>query len=112
NSGIRTPELMLLFGLGHEPIVSQGWVSPLYGIKEVAPVVSVVSHGQARTDFFTLIVPRKLEAPLPRFTVKSADLDPLNTGFVVVEQTGENCEQVDEIRWTNGAQPSWRRTSL
>ena len=112
NSGIHTPELVLLFEQDREPIVSQGWVSPLYGIKEVAPVVSVLSHGQANTDFFTLIVPRKLDAPLPRFTVKSAELDPLETGHIRIEQTGENFDQADEIRWANGAQPVWRRTSL
>ena len=112
NSGIRTPELALLFEPGREPIVSQGWVSPLYGVKEVAPVVSVVSREQACADFFTLIVPRKLSAPLPRVAVKFTDFDPLKTGQVRVEQIGENCEQADEIRWANGAQPLWRRTSL
>ena len=110
NSGIRTPELVLLFGPGEEPLVSQGWVSPLYGVKDVAPVVSVVSREQARADFFTLIVPRKLNAPLPQFTV--ADLDPLETGQVRIEQTGAHFDEADEIRWANGTQPLWRRTSL
>jgi hypothetical protein len=112
NSGIRTPELVLLFEPHSELVLRQGWVSPLYGIKEVAPVVSVVSQGEAGTDFFTLIVPRKLDAPLPRFTVQFTDLDPLVTGHVRIEQTGENFGQADEIRWANGAQPLWRRKSL
>jgi hypothetical protein len=112
NSGIRTPELVLLFEPAREPILSRGWVSPLYGVKEIAPVVSVLSHGLASTDFFTLIVPRELSAPLPRFTVKFTDLDPLTTGHVLVEQVGESCAEADEIRWANDAQPLWRRTSL
>lgn len=112
NSGIRTPELVLLFEPDREPIVSQGWVSPLYGVKEVAPVVSVVSREQTSTDFFTLIVPRKLNAPLPQFNVASANLDPLTAGHVIVEQSGGDFDHGDEIRWANGAHPLWRRTSL
>jgi hypothetical protein len=112
NSGIRTPELVLLFEPGREPILNRGWVSPLYGVKEIAPVVSVLSQGQANADFFTLIVPQELSAPLPRFTVKFTDLDPLTTGHVLVEQIGERWKQADEIRWANDAQPLWRRRSL
>jgi hypothetical protein len=112
NSGIRTPELVLLFDPDREPIVSHGWVSPLYGVKEIAPVVSVLSHGEASTDFFTLIVPANLSAPLPRFTVKSTDRDPLTTGHLLIEHIGESCAEADEISWSNGAQPVWRRTAL
>ena len=112
NSGIRTPELVMLFEPQREPALRRGWVSPLYGVSEVAPVVSVLSHGEASTDFFTLIAPRKLNAPLPRFTVEFADLDPLATGHVRVEQTGEKFDQADEIRWANGAPALWRRKSL
>ena len=71
NSGIRTPELALLFERQRRPVLSQGWVSPRYGIKEAAPVVSVVSEGEANTDFYTLIVPLSLSAPLPWFEVKA-----------------------------------------
>ena len=112
NNGIRTPDLVLLFEADREPTLSHGWVSPCYGVKEIAPVVSVISEGEANADFFTLIVPRHLSAPLPRFAVESTDFDPLQTGRVLVEQTGEHFDHADEIRWGNGAQPLWRRTSL
>jgi hypothetical protein len=103
---------VLLFEPDREPVESHGWVSPLYGVKQAAPVVSVVSREQTSTDFFTLIVPRKLNAPLPRFSVASADLDPLTAGDVRIVQTGENFDEADEIRWAHGAHPLWRRTSL
>ncbi len=112
NSGIRTAELVLLFEPDREPVVSHGWVSPLYGVKQAAPVVNVRSEGLAQTDFFTLIVPRKLNAPLPWFSVACANLDALTTGHVCIEQTGADFDQADEIRWASGTHPLWRRTSL
>ncbi|HEY2962024.1 MAG TPA: alginate lyase family protein [Pyrinomonadaceae bacterium] len=71
NVGIRTPELVLLFEPHRQPVVSHGWVSPSYGIKESAPVVSVVSEGEANTDFYTLVVPLKLSSPLPWFEIEA-----------------------------------------
>jgi hypothetical protein len=111
NSGIRTPELVLLFEPDRQPVLSQGWVSPVYGVKEVAPVVSVVSHGEANADFFTVIVPRRLSAPLPRFTVEFP-ADPLKRGHIRVERTGNSFDRADEITWGNATRPLWRRTSL
>jgi hypothetical protein len=78
--------------------VSHGWISRLYGIKEAAPVVSVVLEGQANADFYTLIAPRQLSAPLPRFEV-FAD-------HIRVEGVGENFNEADEL---NAKKPVWRR---
>jgi Heparinase II/III-like protein/Heparinase II/III N-terminus len=111
NSGIRTPELVLLFAPDRQPALSDGWVSPLYGVKELAPVVSIVSQGQTNADFFTLIVPRKPGAPLPRLIVQFTDLDLLKTGHVRIEGAGDDFQRVDGIAWADGARPLWRRTS-
>lgn len=73
NAGIRTPELALLFERHREPVISRGWVSPRYGIKEAAPVVSVVSQ-EVNTDFYTLIAPLKSDAPLPWFEVEAGSI--------------------------------------
>ena len=72
NSGIRTPELVLLFEPQREPVLSQGWISQRYGVKEVAPIVSVVADGSENADFYTLIAPLKLASPLPQFQVEAA----------------------------------------
>jgi len=130
--GIRTSDMVLLFGNNCRggppwPPVSQppraseervateghpyscslshGWISPRYGIKQAAPVVSFVSTGHANTDFYTLIAPRTLSAPLPRFQV-------LSEGHVRVEGIGTDFDEVDELRWQSETKPTWRRVSL
>ena len=84
--------------------LSHGWISPRYGIKQAAPVVSVVSTGQANMDFYTLIAPRKLSGPLPRFQVFA--------GHVRIEGIGKNFNEADELSWQSETTPTWRRTSL
>ncbi|HJT26378.1 MAG TPA: hypothetical protein VJ784_03125, partial [Pyrinomonadaceae bacterium] len=84
--------------------LSHGWVSPRYGIKQAAPVVSFVSTGEANADFYTLIAPRELSAPLPRFQVFA--------GRVRIEGVGTDFNEVDELSWQSETEPTWRRTSL
>jgi len=91
---------------GH-PYISHGWISPRYGIKQSAPVVSFVSTGEANADFYTLIAPQELSAPLPRFQVLR-DSDPLFSGHIRVE----NFNEVDELSWQTGTEPTWRRTKI
>jgi hypothetical protein len=95
--GIRTPDMVLL-SAGTNPALSHGWISPRYGIKQRAPVVSFVSTGEANTDFYTLIAPRELSAPLPQFQV-------LSEGDVRIERVGENFTEVDELTWHSA--PAW-----
>jgi hypothetical protein len=102
NTGIRTPDMVLLFD-GPNCSCSHGWISARYGIKEAAPVVSVVSTGKENVDFYTLIAPRSLSAPLPQFEI-------WNSGRVRVEGAGRNFNAVDEITWQANAEPVWRRT--
>jgi hypothetical protein len=92
HSGIRTPELALLFEPQRQPVLSPGWISKQYGVKEVAPVISVVADGCANADFYTLIAPVQLTSTLPQFEVVSAD-------HVRVHWTG----RVDDVVWTEGA---------
>jgi hypothetical protein len=44
--------------------LEDGWISPRYGIREPAPVVSAVATGTDAT-FITLLVPRDPGAPVP-----------------------------------------------
>jgi len=78
-------------------------------VKEAAPVVSVVSIGAANTDFYTLIAPRNLSAPLPQFLISGND--PLVSDHIRVEGVGSNFKEVDELTWHTGTEPDWRRTS-
>ena len=54
---IRAPDLALILPGTPTVTLEDGWVSPRYGIKDPAPVISVVTDGVADTDFFTLICP-------------------------------------------------------
>src|SRR6185369_15034841 len=105
--GIRTPDMVLLSqcdlqGHPYSCSLSHGWVSPRYGIKQAAPVVSFVSTGHANTDFYTLIAPRELGAPLPRLQV-------LKEGHVRIEGIGADFNEVDVLSWQSEIEPKWRR---
>jgi hypothetical protein len=73
-------------------------------------VVSVVSTGQPNVDFYTLIAPRDLSAPMPQFQVLS-ESDPLHEGHVRIEGVGTNFSEVDELSWQANKEPEWRRIS-
>lgn len=101
NTGVRTPELVLLFEPPRQPALIHGWVSKYYGSKDPAPVVSVVSNGRENADFYTLIAPLKLNAPTPQFEVKQSD----GRGHVRVRWTAA----IDDITWTNDGGASCTR---
>jgi hypothetical protein len=73
-------------------------------------VVSVVSTGQPNVDFYTLIAPRALSAPMPQFQVLS-ESDPLREGHVRIEGVGTNFNEADELTWRSDTDPMWRRIS-
>ena len=56
-STVRAPGLVLVFPGTHAVTLEDGWVAPLYGVKEKAPVVSVVTDGSTDADFLTLVYP-------------------------------------------------------
>lgn len=108
--------MVLLFAPEHEPVLIKGWVSKFYGIKEVAPIVSVVVDGCANADFYTLIAPLELTSPLPQFQVnplgrsqciQQRDTDAITAGHVRVQWI----EEVDDITWSNGS-ARWTRGSI
>ena len=100
NTGIRTPDLALLFEPHRRPVLSQGWVSKIYGVREVAPVVSVVAEGCERADFYTVIAPLKLASQLPQFEV-------IANRHVRVQWA----RNVDDVAWTD-ASAHLQRNSL
>jgi hypothetical protein len=122
NAIIRTPDMALVFESHLDPKVEMGWVSPLYGIKREAPVVSVVDHNRD-ADFFTLITPLKLESKLPRLRVVSPASQSLANGLVEISAVGPNQNGVDTIAWGSqckalsfpetslNTSAAWRRTS-
>ena len=51
------PGLALVIDGADEIAIEPGWVSPRYGVKHSAPVVSAVAHGREAT-FRTELLPR------------------------------------------------------
>ncbi len=104
NNVVRAPGLALVFNAPHAPRLEDGWVSPVYGVKHPAPVVSVVSEGEAEARFFTLVMPLDANAPAPRMLVREGD----GARQTRVEIAGVGGSATDVIVW--GAHGlSWSR---
>ncbi|HEY6802136.1 MAG TPA: alginate lyase family protein [Pyrinomonadaceae bacterium] len=97
NVTVRTPDVALVFDSTFQPRIEPGWVSPKYGVKHLAPVVSVKSENTA-TDFVSLIYPTKLHETAPSFRVISDAANLRDSGVLeVVTSCG-----VEYIEWETG----------
>ena len=67
---LRAPGLGLVFEPGPELALERGWVSPAYGIKLDAPIVSAVADGVADASFLTLVAPLAADESPPDLTVE------------------------------------------
>jgi hypothetical protein len=67
---VRAPGLALVFESGPALALEPGWVSPAYGVKLEAPVVSAVADGVADASFLTLVVPLAGDERPPILTVE------------------------------------------
>src|SRR4029078_3731011 len=56
-SGVRGRVCALVIVGDAAPVVEPGWISPDYGIRHAAPVVSIVADGAADATFTTLVLP-------------------------------------------------------
>lgn len=106
NNVVRSPGLALVFVAPHAPRLEDGWVSPVYGVKHTAPVVSVVSEGEAEARLFTLVMPLDANAPAPRMLVREGD--GARPTRVEIAGVGEGGSATDVLVW--GAHGlSWSR---
>jgi heparinase II/III-like protein len=94
NNAVIAPGLALIFESNHEPHVEPGWFSPEYGKKISAPVVSVRSRA-ADAVFFTLVMPRELNDPLPVFR---GDAYSDRISFEV-SGVGRDKSEIDHVVW-------------
>jgi Heparinase II/III-like protein/Heparinase II/III N-terminus len=65
---VGAPGLALLSLGNREPVVEAGWVSPDYGIKDAAPVVSLQQNDVTDTRFVTLVMPLRDGQAVPHMT--------------------------------------------
>jgi uncharacterized heparinase superfamily protein len=97
NVTVRTPDVALVFDQQFRPDIEPGWVSPKYGVKHLAPVVSIKSENTA-TDFVSLIYPAKLHKPAPIFRIVSQTITLRDSGRLeIITSSG-----VEYIEWGSG----------
>ena len=95
NPFVQAPGLVLVVASPYLPRIEAGWVSPLYGIKQPAPVVSIAVNGAAAVRFVTLVMPRGPEAIVPTLEVQQAGA----TTVALVRGTGADGRACDVIGW-------------
>jgi hypothetical protein len=94
---VRAPGVALVVTGGAVPVVEPGWVSPGYGVKVPAPVISVVAEGAADATFTTLVVPLAEAADVPRLDVAR------EAGATTARV--EHDLGTDTVTWGDGARP-------
>ena len=98
NNAVIAPGFALIFPSWNEPQLEPGWVSPQYGEKISAPVVSV--HTSAvETTFFTLVMPLKLNESLPAFRLLTNDVACGDRISFEVAGVGRNKSAIDRLTW-------------
>jgi hypothetical protein len=101
NYAVITHGLALVFPSGNQPQLEPGWFAPEYGQKISAPVVSVRTKA-AETVFFSLVIPLKLNDPLPAFRVLSNDANCADRIDFEVTGVGRNKSAIDRVAWSAG----------
>jgi hypothetical protein len=76
---VRAPGVALVVAGDVEPVVEPGWIAPRYGVKQPAPVVSIVADGAADARFTTLVVPLADGAQAPALRVAAGGEGPVTT---------------------------------
>jgi hypothetical protein len=96
-SVVRAPGLALVVVGDVTPAIEDGWVAPDYGVKHVAPVVSVVADGAADATFTTVILPLDDGADVPDVALLHDDEG------ATLEVTGDGF--ADTLRWSEAGLP-------
>ncbi len=96
---MHAPGLALVLVSAREPRVEQGWVAPIYGEKQHAPVLSVVDEGADEAEFITLVLPMREGDSVPTVRVRhmpTGDVGPLD---IEVEGVSDGARQCDRVTW-------------
>jgi hypothetical protein len=91
---VVAPGVALLVCGDAEPAIEPGWVAPAYGVREPAPVVSIVREGEAAATFTTVVLPLRAGASAPAARLRAA-----NDGPTCIEIAGER--YTDVVCWSD-----------
>ena len=123
NRTVRAPGLALVFEGDYLPQIEPGWVSPEYGVKHRAPVVSVIADDVPEACFFTLVVPLDSNTPAPRLLARREQTGASQTILAEVVGVGADASATDRLMWSTTLRPfetgqfrgrasaTWSRTS-
>ena len=94
---VRAPGLALVLDPALEVSLEPGWVSPLYGLKHEAPVVSATIEGSGEVTFMSLIAAQAASVPAPRMRPRRAP----GGAEVAVEVSGVGADggAIDLVAW-------------
>jgi hypothetical protein len=108
NRIVYAPGFALVFEGTRAPRLEDGWVSPVYGVKEPAPVIGVAAEGRREARFFTLVFPLTTDARAPKMFIDEDD-SPRRTSVRVVG-VGVDGSGTDVLTWgADGSSLSRRR---
>jgi len=96
---VLSPGLALVLAPPAEPCLEPGWVSPEYGIRLEAPVVSVAAAG-CDAAFVTLVAPHRVGEPVPALSLQRSE-----SVTCATVTRGDTC---DLVRW-DGTEAGWSR---
>jgi Heparinase II/III-like protein/Heparinase II/III N-terminus len=93
---VRAPDVDLVYATAPVPVVEDGWVAPVYGVKHPAPVVVVEQRGASHAEFVLALCPRRTGLAPPRLTVDQA-----SPGLVAVrvDGVGDDGRATDHVAW-------------
>lgn len=100
NPTVRAPGLALVFEAMRQPKIEPGWVSPEYGVKLRAPVVSLIAEDQREACFFTLVTPREMSAPAPKLLAHREQAGASQTVLAEIVGVGRDCSATDRLMWS------------
>jgi hypothetical protein len=93
---VRAPDVDLVYPPDATPRIGPGWVSPVYGIKEPAPVVSVERHHAPNAAFLVALCPRRDGRRPPRIVVVHRSPELVS---VRLEGVGRDGSFSDHVAW-------------
>jgi hypothetical protein len=101
---VRAPGVALVYPDGVLPEIEDGWVSPEYGIRRRAPVVSRTAHAASRERMISVLWPTGHdEHDPPRLAVDRCD----EAGVAVrLDGVGPRASQTDHLAWAGAGTPA------
>jgi hypothetical protein len=95
-----TPDLALVFNPGSRLQIEPGWLAPLYGVKQNAPVVSASIEGKSSAEFVAVVMPSAPSRPAPKLKVIHSPSAASPQVAIEVSGIGQDGAFTDYVAWS------------